>query len=88
MGNPFKPNLNQLFESFNDANFSAEFMFHLADAEYRVKQGLNKDQTVNIKSFDEIDSGYFKWREMEFNTLMNTDLPAKQLNSNEQAFAI
>jgi predicted glycoside hydrolase/deacetylase ChbG (UPF0249 family) len=76
-GQPFKPNLEQLFESFNDATFSAEFMFHLADADYRAQHGLNEDQTANIKSFDGIDSGYFKWREMEFNTLMNTDLPTK-----------
>lgn len=76
-GQPFKPNLEQLFRSFNDATFSAEFMFHLADAEYRVQQGLNEDQSGDIKTFSGIDSGYFRWREMEFNTLMNTDIPSK-----------
>ena len=81
-GQPFKPNLVQLFESFNDATFSAEFMFHLADAEFRSQNGLNEDQTADMRSHNGIDSGYFRWREMEFNTLMNTDFPEKLQKTN------
>lgn len=75
-GQPFKPNLEQLFQQYDIATFSAEFMFHLSDAEYRVAQGLNEDQTTQIPTYEGIDTSYFKWREMEFNTLMNTDIPA------------
>lgn len=76
-GQPFKPNLELLFQAFKDATFSAEFMFHLADAEYRLQKGLNEDQSDQIQTYPGIDSGYFKWREMEFNTLIRTDIPVQ-----------
>ncbi|MDR0801377.1 ChbG/HpnK family deacetylase [Fluviicola sp.] len=80
-GQPFKPNLELLFQTFEEATFSAEFMFHLADAEYRLQHGFNEDQSDQIRTYSGIDSSYFKWREMEFNTLMNTDISTKPLRT-------
>jgi hypothetical protein len=38
--------------------------------------------TADMRSLRGIDSGYFKWHEMEFNTLMNTDFPEKLPKTN------
>jgi hypothetical protein len=46
----YKLNLTQLFESYHDATFSTGFIFHLADAEYRIQHRLNEDQTAQVSN--------------------------------------
>ncbi len=78
-GQAYPANIKALFESFNLGVFSAEFMFHLGDPEYRENKGLGPSEAFKLEEPWGIDAGYFSGREKELDLLMNYTLPLAPL---------
>lgn len=78
-GQPYPSNLKALFESYKLGTFTAEFMFHLGDPEYRVSKNLTHNEAFKLEEPWGIDAGYFGGRENELQILLDCTLPREDI---------